>query len=164
MDGLKSHAKKNLNTHEEIETQIDDRGGFSIHLASNQGDLMELSIYDQQVADVPAYSTRFRARVNGHGRRLNTPDFRRSAFVLSQILERCDPMAFASRYNPLTNSSDLPPVKTLVSVALGDESVPINTSVFFLANAFGLLGLTEEQNETALRRTTRSSSIKRLTS
>ena len=135
---------KNLETHEESKVMINERGGFSIHLASNQGDLLELSIFAQNMDSTPAYIKRFRSRVNGHGRRLNTPDFRRSAFVLSQILERCDPMAFASRYHPLTNTAEHPPVKTLVSVALGDQSVPINTSVF-LANALGLLGLTEQE-------------------
>jgi len=63
---------------------------------------------------------------------------------LTQILERCDPIAFSERYRPTPNIPNQRPVKTLISVALGDQSVPINTAVS-LANALGLLGLNEKE-------------------
>lgn len=131
----------NFRTGDTVSTSVDERGGFTLHLASDRGDLLEVVIYDPNHQDEPKWTHRFEARVDGHGRQQNTPDFRRSAHILTQILERCDPIVYASRYRPDTTTS---PIKTLISVALGDEAVPINTSIS-LANALGLLGLTEEE-------------------
>ena len=141
--GARVHLK-NLNTLEETETIIDPRGGFTLHLASDKRDLLELKIYQGEGDHSPAFTKTFHSNVNGRGRVLNTADFRRSAYISNQILERCDPMAFTSRFHPNLVDQERGLVKTLISVALGDQAVPINTSVL-LANALGLLGLTEEE-------------------
>jgi hypothetical protein len=130
----------NERTQEGVVTEVDLRGGFTLHLSSEIGDRMRLKVIPPGDLDAPIFEETFKARVTGHGRRLRTPDFRRAAYVLHQQLERCDPIAFTEPYH----ADAAHPVKTLISVALGDTTVPINTAVS-LANALGLLGDQEEE-------------------
>ena len=145
LDGDHRGARVELYNHrtkEGVFTEIDQRGGFTLHLASDKEDPLELTVYSPNDSTIVISRHRFKARVNGSGRALNTPDLRRSAYILNQLLERCDPMIYTSRYRPDESGDEA--IKTLISVALGDQAVPINTSIS-LANGLGLLGLTEEE-------------------
>ena len=130
----------NERTQENAQTEVDTRGGFTLHIASEIGDRMRLRVTPPPHLEAPVFEETFKARVVGHGRRLHTPEFRRAAYLLHQQLERCDPIAFTAPYQ-----ADAPrPVKTLISAALGDDTVPINTAIS-LANALGLLGAQEDE-------------------
>lgn len=121
-------------------TMVDERGGFVTQVPSERGDPLLLSVTPHPETGLEPLEAHLEAEVNGYGRQLFTPDFRRATHTLNQLLERCDPIAFTQAYQPSAER----PVKALVSVALGDRTVPINTAVS-LANALGLLGETEEE-------------------
>lgn len=131
---------ENVRTGELVEGEVNDRGGFTLHLASNEGDDLLLTLYPP-LSSPSTNPVQFSitAVVNGRGYQLQTPEFRRASQVLHQVLERCDPIAFTAPYRGQQPEKYGPPVKTLVSVALGDNAVPINTGVS-LATALGLLG------------------------
>ena len=130
-------------------TDIDQRGGFSLQVPTDVGDTLTLTLTraaahdDDESSPVEEPPITFKARVNGAGYSPYTADFRKAAYVLQNIFDRCDPISFARQMSTPTPGAP-PPVKVLMFNALGDPAVPINTGVN-LANALGLLGREEAE-------------------
>jgi hypothetical protein len=130
-------------------TKIDQRGGFSLQVPTDVGDTLTLTLTraaahdDDESSPVKEPQITFKARVNGAGYSPYTADFRKAAYVLQNIFDRCDPISFARQMSTPTPGAP-PPVKVLMFNALGDPAVPINTGVN-LANALGLLGREEAE-------------------
>ncbi|MEZ4465469.1 MAG: hypothetical protein R3F43_13590 [bacterium] len=120
--------------------EINEAGGFSLQVESDQQDLLQITIGDQV----------FEARspTDGSGYRRNTPDFRKVVAVLQHVFDRCDPANFIPSMT--TPPPGKAPTNVLMLNAIGDDTVPFSTNVN-LALAGGLLGRTRPEWEPRAR-------------
>ncbi|MFT7625991.1 MAG: hypothetical protein ACI9WU_005183, partial [Myxococcota bacterium] len=117
---------------------IDASGGFSITVAADIGDPLELVIADADGAIVETHQ--FEARRAGLGRLRNSPRLRRLVQVAQSAMDFGDPLAWA----PLLIREPLAQPKNILHIAaIGDTTVPFSTMVAF-DRAVGLLGLDEK--------------------
>lgn len=126
---------KNRRNGVESEALVNEEGGFSVAVESDEGDLLDLLVGEAafEVA----------APIDGAGYRRNTPDFRRVLAVQQHVFDRCDPINFigAATRQP---RRDYPITNMLMINAIGDDTVPFSTNVN-LALAGGLLGETPKE-------------------
>ncbi|MCB9787592.1 MAG: hypothetical protein H6744_13000 [Deltaproteobacteria bacterium] len=131
---------RNLANGEAQATLVNEQGGFSVAVASDRWDPLEVTIRrpDGSKVVVPG-----RTPYEGTAFQRNTPRFRRFINIATQVLDRCDPIAFAPNLflEPLPGH---PPTKVLFENAVGDRTVPISTGVM-LALASGVFGTEPEQ-------------------
>jgi hypothetical protein len=130
----------NLRTKEERAVVLTE-GGFSVQVATDRGDPLELIIEDEGGERLERFE--LEARVHGAGYAPHTSDFRQASGALQHMLDRCDPIAFAERITE-PREGDGPPTKVLMMSALGDDAVPISSAIH-LANALKLLGREERE-------------------
>lgn len=129
--------------HEAEDTNpITDSGGFSVKVAADLGDPLELVVLDADGEEVERLH--IEARRAGLGRHRNTPRLRRLIQVAQTAMDPGDPLAWAPHLNryPL----DDVPSNVLHIAAIGDRTVPFATKVAF-DRAAGLLGDEEKALE-----------------
>jgi len=125
----------NLDNDEVAEASVNEAGGFALAVSSDPGDRLQLEI-GGGVFETPS-------KFEGAGYLRNTPDFRRIINVQQHVLDRCDPINFVRHlsWEPLR---DWPPTKVLFYNALGDDTVPVASSVN-LALAAGVFGFERDE-------------------
>ena len=120
----------NLVNGEVANVTVTETGGFSLAVPSDPGDELLLEALDASFTAV--------SKFEGAGYARNSPDFRRIIHVQQHVFDRCDPINFVGHLSrdPLR---DFPPTKALFYNALGDDTVPVATSIN-LALAAGVFG------------------------
>ena len=117
---------------------IGDTGGFSVAVAADAGDILELTLRDAQgVIAVPKME--LVAPRDGLGRARNRPGMRRLLNIAQIGADRGDPLAYARNLlrEPLDGAA---PRNILHLVAVGDRTVPFSSSVAWDRTA-GLHGM-----------------------
>ena len=118
----------------EAETEVDENGGFFVTVASDRGDRLRVSIGPPDTEQVFETVTHF----DGSGYARNTSELRQIVGIQQHIFAACDPNNFAPRLF-LDPPRDHPPTNLMLFSALGDDTVPVSTSVN-LAIAAGAMG------------------------
>jgi hypothetical protein len=115
-------------------------GGFSIAVAADEGDLVELSLVGDD--GTVLFEGSYPAIRDGLGLSRNTPRFRRLLQLAQIAMDRGDPLAYARHLirEPLPGLS---PKNILHLADIGDNTVPFSTMVAW-DRAVGLLGLATE--------------------
>lgn len=131
---------RNLANGEAQSTLVNAQGGFSVAVASDRWDPLEITIRHPSGSKVVVPG---RTPYEGTAFQRNTPRLRRFINIATQVLDRCDPIAFAPNLflNPLPGH---PTTNVLFENAVGDRTVPISTGVM-LALASGVFGTEREQ-------------------
>ena len=129
----------NLANGVEANTTINEDGGFALAVDTDIGDQLEIHIAtpDELIA-----KEQFSAKFEGSGYQRNTAEFRRAVTVQQHGFDMCDPVNFAGHLfkAPLPGHK---PTNTLFMNAIGDDTVPVATSVA-LGLAAGVFGLEED--------------------
>ena len=131
--------------HEEAEhtSEITESGGFSVTVAADKGDVLQLTVLDAGGKTLKTLEVT--AARGGLGRYRNSPRFRRVVQLAYSAMDFGDPLAWA-RYLVREPLAGAPPKNVLHIAAIGDKTVPFSSKVAF-DRAVGLLGL---DNDTAL--------------
>lgn len=130
----------------EVEGEVNENGGLTIAVESDEGDLLDLTVGGETFEAA--------APIDGAGYVRNSPDFRRALAVQQHVFDRCDPINFI-RAATLEPVRDHPVTNMLMINAIGDDTVPFSTNVN-LALAGGLLGEKPSQWQRNARRILRT--------
>jgi len=137
---LRNLGPNGLVTSGEVEGQAGKQGKFALAVAADQGDLMEIEVFD---GNKSLAKQAFKTPHEGLGRQRNTPEFRRFVQLAANVLEGADAITVADRVmrDPLPGHA---PTSMLMLLAVGDQTVPFNSGIS-LARAIGLFGKGDPQ-------------------
>jgi len=116
---------------------IRSNGGFHVTAAADDGDVLHLTLRDEDGTEI--FETDLVAPRGGLGRQRNTPRIRRTIQVAQSAMDRGDPLAYARHLirEPLDGMA---PRNVLHLADVGDKTVPFASMVSW-DRAVGLLGL-----------------------
>jgi hypothetical protein len=136
--GATSVGVRNVRSGEAAEGWLDAEIGFSVAVASDKGDLLELTVGYEDRAPITALVA---SRYDGLGVVRNTPDFRRNLQHFQMIFDPVDPGVLGQFL--IRRPLDGRPKNILQFLVLGDRTMPVSSQLT-LARSMGILGLDDE--------------------
>jgi len=126
---------RNLRNDEEDQAAVNEEGGFALAVPTDEGDLLELSVYDSsgELYD----RKRWPSKLRGFGAKRNTPEARYFLQIAQWLIDPADSVNYAPffRIRPRPNN---PKKNVLIQICEGDSTVPIASGIS-LARAAGFV-------------------------